>query len=61
MVDSLHILIRNRTKKPFAIALSGVGRKLRGGEDEGDLTNVQYKPNWNCHYESSHPQVKPIS
>jgi hypothetical protein len=20
--------------------------------NEGDLTNVQYKPNWNCHYES---------
>jgi hypothetical protein len=22
-----------------------------GRKDGGDLTNVQYKPNWNCHYE----------
>jgi hypothetical protein len=29
------------------------GWELRGKEDEGDLTNVQYKPNWNCHYEFS--------
>jgi hypothetical protein len=26
MVDGLHILIQNRTVKPLAIALSGVGR-----------------------------------
>jgi hypothetical protein len=49
MVDGLHI---PRTKKPLAIALSGEGRGLRGRNDGGDLTNVQYKPNWNCHYES---------
>jgi hypothetical protein len=24
-----------------------------GREDRGDLTNEQYKPNWNCHYESA--------
>jgi hypothetical protein len=29
MVDRLHIFIQNRTKKPLAIALSGVGRGLR--------------------------------
>jgi hypothetical protein len=22
------------------------------GEDEGDLTNIQHKPNQNCHYKS---------
>jgi hypothetical protein len=48
----------NKTKKLLAIALSGVGRGLRGREDWGDVTNVQYKPNWNCHYES--PLVKLI-
>jgi hypothetical protein len=30
MVDGLHIPIWNRTNKPLAIALSGVGRRLRG-------------------------------
>jgi hypothetical protein len=30
MVDGLHIPIWNRTKKPLAIALSGVGRGLGG-------------------------------
>jgi hypothetical protein len=25
---------------------------LRGREDGGDLTNLQYKPNHNCHCES---------
>jgi hypothetical protein len=30
----------DRTKKPFAIALSGAGRGFRGRVDEGDLTNV---------------------
>jgi hypothetical protein len=31
----------NRTKKPLAIALSGVGRGLRGREDGGNVNNVQ--------------------
>jgi hypothetical protein len=52
MVDGLHILTWTRTKKPLAIALSGSGREVRGREDGDDLTNVQYKPNQNCHYES---------
>jgi hypothetical protein len=34
--------------KALAIALSGVGEG--GGSD---LTNVQYKPIWNCHNEST--------
>jgi hypothetical protein len=42
----------NRTKKPLAIALSGVGRELKGRDDGGNVTNVQYKSNRNCHYES---------
>jgi hypothetical protein len=29
MVDGLHIPIKNRTRKPLAIALSGVGRELQ--------------------------------
>jgi hypothetical protein len=40
MVDGLHILIRNKTKKLLAIALSGTERELRGREDRGDQTNV---------------------
>jgi hypothetical protein len=50
--DELHILIWNRTKKPLVIALSGAGGELRGRDDGGDLTNVPYKPNQNCNYES---------
>jgi hypothetical protein len=52
MVDGLHILIWNITKKPLAMALSGMGMGLRWREVGGELTNVQYKPNQNCHDES---------
>jgi hypothetical protein len=44
MVDRIHILIRNRTKKPLAIALSGAESGVRERDSGGDLTNVQYKP-----------------
>jgi hypothetical protein len=40
MVDGCHIPIRNRTKKPLAIASSGKGRGLRGREDGGNVNNV---------------------
>jgi hypothetical protein len=39
-------------KKPLAIALSGARRGLWGRDDGGDLTNIWYEANWNCHYES---------
>jgi hypothetical protein len=51
VVDGLHIPILNRTKKPFAIALCGAGRGLRGRNDGDNVTNIQYKPNQKCHYE----------
>jgi hypothetical protein len=51
MVDGLHILIWNWTKRPLAIALSGAGWGSRGRDGEGHITNVQYKPFWNCHNE----------
>jgi hypothetical protein len=51
MVDGLHIPKWNRTKKPLVIALSGAGKRLRGRNDEDNVTNVQYKSNWNCHHE----------
>jgi hypothetical protein len=54
MVDGLHIPIWNRTKKPLAIALSGVGRRLRGRDSGGNVNNVQYTSNRNCHYEPLH-------
>jgi hypothetical protein len=41
MIDRLHIPIW-KTKKPIAIALSGVGRGLRGRGDGGNINNVQY-------------------
>jgi hypothetical protein len=40
------------TKKPLAIALSGVVIGQRERDYGGNITNVQYKPNRNCHYES---------
>jgi hypothetical protein len=54
MVNGLHIPIWNRTKKHLAIALSVVGwGGLRGRDNVGNVNNVQYKSNQNCHYESS--------
>jgi hypothetical protein len=41
MVDGLHILIWNRTKKPLAIALSRAGWESGGRNSEEDLNNVQ--------------------
>jgi hypothetical protein len=52
MVDRLHILVQNTTMKPLLIVLSGAGRESRGRDGRGDLTNVQYKPIWNCRNES---------
>jgi hypothetical protein len=56
MVDGVHVLIWNRTKKPLAIPLSGAWRGSRVRDGGGDLANVQYKPVWNCH--SEFPTVK---
>jgi hypothetical protein len=33
------------------MALSGVGRGMRGRDDGGDLTNEQYNPIWKFHNE----------
>jgi hypothetical protein len=30
------------------------GKGVEGRDGGGDLANVQYKPTWNCHNESSH-------
>jgi hypothetical protein len=40
MVDGLHILTQNRTKKPLAIALSGAWRGMSRRHKGSDLTNV---------------------
>jgi hypothetical protein len=52
MVGGFHVFLWNRTKKPLAIALSGVGRGAEGTDNGGNVAHVQYKPNWNCYYES---------
>jgi hypothetical protein len=52
MAGRLHIPIGNRTKKPLAIALSGVERGLRWRDEGSNVNNVQYKSNQNCHYKS---------
>jgi hypothetical protein len=49
MTDRLH---ETEFKKPPAIALSGVWRGLMGRDNGGNINNVQYKSNWNHHYES---------
>jgi hypothetical protein len=46
-VHGLHIPIRNRTKKPLAIKWGG--KRAEGRDDGGNVTNVQYKSNWNRH------------
>jgi hypothetical protein len=53
MVDDFIYLYEIELKKPLAIALSGVGRGLRGRDNGDNINNVQYKSNWNSHYESS--------
>jgi hypothetical protein len=40
--------------KILAVALSGAGRESKGRDGTGNLTNVQYKPVWNCHNEYPH-------
>jgi hypothetical protein len=40
--------------KPLAVALNGVGRGLKERYNGGNVNNVQYKFNQNCHYKSSH-------
>jgi hypothetical protein len=52
MVNGLYILRWNKTMKPLAIALSGQ-EGVEGKDCGGDLTNIQCKPIWNCHNESS--------
>jgi hypothetical protein len=49
LVDGLHIPIRNRTNKPLATALSEVGREWKQRDNGGNVTNVEYKPNYNSH------------
>jgi hypothetical protein len=57
MADGLHIPIWNRNKKPRASALSGVGRGLKGRDNGGNVTNIQYKSNQNCHYDSVNENI----
>jgi hypothetical protein len=59
MVNEFHVPIRNGTKKPLAIAWSGVGRELKGKDDGDNVNNTQYKNNSNCHYKS--PLIMNIS
>jgi hypothetical protein len=47
------IYLYERAKNPLSIVLCGVGRGLKGRDDGGNVKNVQYKFNWNCHYEFS--------
>jgi hypothetical protein len=49
MVDGLHILYE--IEETSCNCSSGMGRGLMRREDGGELTNVQYKPNQNFHYE----------
>jgi hypothetical protein len=43
MVEDLHRSIQNRMKNPLVIALSVVGKRLRGRDDGDNVNNVQYK------------------
>jgi hypothetical protein len=36
--------------RKLAIALSEMGRGLKGRDNGVNVTNVQYKSIWNCHY-----------
>jgi hypothetical protein len=53
LIDFIY-LYETELKKPPATALSEVGRGLRGRDNGGNVNSVQYRSNWNCHYESPH-------
>jgi hypothetical protein len=55
MVNGLHVPIYSGTGKSLAIALSRVGRGLRGRNDRGNVNNVQRRSDQICHYESTPP------
>jgi hypothetical protein len=41
------IYLYETTKKPLAIALSGVERELKGRDNGGNVNKVQYSPHQN--------------
>jgi hypothetical protein len=51
LMDFIH-LFETELKKPLAISLSGVGSKLIGRDNGGNVNNEQYKTNQNCYYKS---------
>jgi hypothetical protein len=51
LIDFIY-LYETELKKTLPIALGGVGRGLRGRDDDGNVNNVQYKSDWNCHFRS---------
>jgi hypothetical protein len=56
MVDGLNTLVWNRTKKPPAIALNGVGKGFKGRDAGGNVNNVQYKSNWKMLFPTIYPK-----
>jgi hypothetical protein len=52
IIDGLY---ETELKKPLAIAWDGLGRGLRGRDDGRKINNVQYKSDWNCHFEPPPP------
>jgi hypothetical protein len=52
MADGFIYLYETELKKLVTITLSGMGRGLRGRHNGGNVNNVQYKSNQNCHCES---------
>jgi hypothetical protein len=46
------IYLHEIEQRNLAIALNGAGKGLRGRDNGGDLTKIQYKSNRNCQYES---------
>jgi hypothetical protein len=49
MFDGRHRPIQNRTENSLAIALSVVGRGLKGSDDEDNVNNVQCHSSQNSH------------
>jgi hypothetical protein len=48
----LDIIYLYEIKKNLVIDLNGTGGSWGGRINRDYVTSVQYKPNWNCHYES---------
>jgi hypothetical protein len=53
-IELMNFIYLCEKEQTFCNCFNRVGRGLRVRDDEGNVTNLQYKPIQNCYYESPH-------